>query len=70
MIFEEKYFNRYILFYCLVSFTLRDIGQYVLLQLLFNQVVYQFLIKIKIFPEASPSKFLNILRMKRAFKIK
>ena len=70
MIFEEKYFYRYILFHCLVWFTLRDIGQYVLLQLLVNQVVYQFLIKIKIFLETSPFKFLNILRMKRAFKIK
>ena len=75
MIFEGKDFYCYILFYCLVFFTLQDIGQHVLLQLFVNDVVYQFLIKMKVFLDASrcytspnsQGTYLKILRIKRAF---
>ena len=57
MIFDEEYFSCYILlteqFHCLVAFTSRDIGEYCCFSAWPN----------------SQDKILNILRMKRAFKM-
>ena len=65
-------------FHCLIAFTSWDVGQYVYCNCFVNQVMTSSILKLtlsfwtirfSIWPK-SQDKHLNILRMKRAFKVK